>query len=43
VIFTEQKAKAVVSFIFDADTFSSWPMSIRSVRCEVEIVYGLIK
>ena len=32
VIFAERKAKAVVSFIFDADTFSSWPISIRSVK-----------
>jgi hypothetical protein len=43
VLFPNLKAKALVSFIFDADTFSAWPISINSVRCEVEVAYGPIE
>jgi len=40
VLFSKFKAKAFVKFIFDADTFSNWPMSLASTQCEVEVAYG---
>ncbi|KAF8078326.1 Spc7 kinetochore protein-domain-containing protein [Lyophyllum atratum] len=40
VLFTSVKAKAFVSFVFSAKTFCYWPVAIRSLRCEVEVVYG---
>lgn len=43
VLFTKHKAKALIKFIFDSDTFSSWPMSLASVGCEVEVAYGTLK
>lgn len=43
VMFPSAKAKAFVSFIFEADTFYSWPMKINSLRSEVKIVYGSIE
>jgi hypothetical protein len=43
IIFPNIKAKALVSFILDMDTFSSWPMSIGETECEVEVSYGPIK
>lgn len=36
----EKKAKAVVSFNFDCDTFSRWPCSLRSLRYDVDVAYG---
>lgn len=43
VLFPLQKAKAFVSFDFDIETFACWPMSVRSVRCEVEVAYGAVE
>ncbi|KAJ3825277.1 Spc7 kinetochore protein-domain-containing protein [Lentinula raphanica] len=40
VLFPTKKAKAYVSFVFDTDSFSRWPASIRSLRWEVEVCYG---
>jgi len=40
VLFSKSKAKAFVNFIFDVETFSNWPMSLGSMRCEVEVAYG---
>ncbi|KAF9458347.1 Spc7 kinetochore protein-domain-containing protein [Collybia nuda] len=42
VMFSSVKAKALISFVFTAETFSHWPMSINSLRYEVEVVYGTI-
>jgi kinetochore protein Spc7/SPC105 len=42
-LFPKFKAKALISFIFDFDTFSNWPMSIASVQCEVDVIYGTLK
>lgn len=43
VLFTKHRAKALIKFVFDSETFSSWPMSLASVGCEVEVVYGTLK
>jgi len=43
LLFPESKAKAVVAFVFDQDTFSRWPLTISAVKCEVEIMYGSIE
>lgn len=43
VIFPSLQAKALLSFILDMKTISSWPRSIGSTKCEVEVAYGLIE
>jgi hypothetical protein len=43
IMFPGAKAKALVSFILDMETFSSWPMSIGATKCEVEVAYGPIE
>lgn len=43
IIFPNVKAKAFVSFILDMKTFSSWPMSIGAINCEVQVAYGPIE
>jgi len=43
VIFPNIKAKAYISFILDMETFSSWPMSIGSTKCEVKVAYGPVE
>ncbi|KAH7915151.1 Spc7 kinetochore protein-domain-containing protein [Hygrophoropsis aurantiaca] len=40
LLFPEVKAKALVSFIMDVKTFSSWPMSIHGIQCNVRVAYG---
>ncbi|KIK70415.1 hypothetical protein GYMLUDRAFT_65648 [Collybiopsis luxurians FD-317 M1] len=42
VLFPAKKAKAYISFVFDLDTFSQWPVSVGSLRWEVRIGYGPI-
>ncbi|KAI0961141.1 hypothetical protein AcV7_000323 [Taiwanofungus camphoratus] len=42
VLFPAMKGKAYISFILDLQTYSTWPISINSLRSEVEIAYGLI-
>ncbi|KAE9409333.1 hypothetical protein BT96DRAFT_589066 [Gymnopus androsaceus JB14] len=42
ILFPAKKAKAYVSFVFDSDTFSRWPLSVNSLRWEVQIGYGSI-
>lgn len=43
VLFSVQRAKALISFIFDNETLSRWPASIRSTRCDVEVEYGQLE
>jgi kinetochore protein Spc7/SPC105 len=43
VLFPDTKGKAVVSFVFDDETYSRWPLTIDSLKCEVEIAYGSIE
>jgi hypothetical protein len=43
IMFPKIKAKALVSFILNMDTFSSWPMSIGKTECEVKVSYGPIE
>ncbi|GJE85895.1 Spc7 kinetochore protein-domain-containing protein [Phanerochaete sordida] len=40
VMLPAAKSKASVSFVFDWGTYSRWPLSIRGLRCDVEIAYG---
>ncbi|OAX44921.1 hypothetical protein K503DRAFT_788592 [Rhizopogon vinicolor AM-OR11-026] len=43
VMFPSKKAKALISFIFDTRTFSSWPISVQSMQCDVQVAYGPIQ
>jgi kinetochore protein Spc7/SPC105 len=43
VLFPFVKAKAFISFVFAAETFCYWPMSISSLGYEVEVIYGTIE
>ncbi|KAG9314627.1 hypothetical protein JVU11DRAFT_5432 [Chiua virens] len=40
VLFPRFKAKVLILFIFDTPMFSSWPMLIESMRCDVRVAYG---
>jgi len=40
VLLPSVEAKIDISFIFDTDTFWSWPSTIGSVGCTVEKAYG---
>ncbi|KDR84860.1 hypothetical protein GALMADRAFT_233294 [Galerina marginata CBS 339.88] len=40
VMFPSVKGKAFISFVFGFETLSQWPMSIKSLDCEVEVAYG---
>lgn len=43
MVFPNIKAKAYISFILDLETFSSWPMSIASTKCEAKVAYGPVE
>lgn len=43
ILFPSLKAKSLISFMFDTPIFSSWPVSINSVPCDVKVAYGPIK
>ena len=43
VLYHDRMSKAFISFIFDQDTFSRWPTSIHSLKCNVEVAYGSIE
>ena len=43
VLFPPVKSKAIISFVFDSAVFSSWPVMIHSMRCDVEVAYGPLK
>jgi kinetochore protein Spc7/SPC105 len=43
MVFPNTKAKAVVSFLFDDETYSLWPMKIQSIKCEVDVTYGPVE
>ncbi|KAG5651555.1 hypothetical protein H0H81_008233 [Sphagnurus paluster] len=40
VLFPSVKAKAFVSFVFSPKTLCYWPVTISTLRCEVEVIYG---
>ncbi|TFK30384.1 hypothetical protein FA15DRAFT_751438 [Coprinopsis marcescibilis] len=40
VMIPKQQGKAIVSFIFNLQAFSEWPISIDSLICEVDVAYG---
>jgi hypothetical protein len=43
ILFPNLKAKALISFILDTPIFSSWPVLIQSIRCDVKVAYGPIE
>ncbi|KAG8220070.1 Spc7 kinetochore protein-domain-containing protein [Butyriboletus roseoflavus] len=43
ILFPSVKAKALISFILDTPIFSSWPVFIQSMRCDVRVAYGPIE
>lgn len=43
ILYAGKRAKALVKFSFDADTFFRWPKSIDSLKCDVEVAYGPIE
>ncbi|OBZ79248.1 Kinetochore protein spc7 [Grifola frondosa] len=43
VLFPHSKGKAFISFLLDKETYSRWPMSIDSLKSEVQIAYGNIQ
>jgi hypothetical protein len=43
IILAKKKAKALISFTFDEETFSVWPHSIRNVKMDVDVVYGPVR
>ncbi|KAL7285776.1 hypothetical protein ACG7TL_000885 [Trametes sanguinea] len=40
VMFPSAKGKAFISFLFDRDTYSRWPLSVRSLKSDVQVAYG---
>ena len=40
VLFPTVRSKARISFILDAPTYTTWPMSIGSLRTEAAVAYG---
>jgi kinetochore protein Spc7/SPC105 len=43
VMFPKVAAKAIVSFVFNFQTFSQWPLSIDSLDCAVDVAYGALE
>ncbi|KZT23850.1 hypothetical protein NEOLEDRAFT_1179833 [Neolentinus lepideus HHB14362 ss-1] len=43
ILYPGKRAKVLVKFMLDVDAFASWPKSIASLRCDVEVVYGSIE
>ncbi|KAH7927412.1 hypothetical protein BV22DRAFT_1061133 [Leucogyrophana mollusca] len=43
LLFPSVRAKALISFILDMKTFSSWPLSIHGTWCNVKVAYGPIE
>lgn len=43
VLFPAAKSKASITFLFDWDTYSRWPLSIGSLKCDVKVAYGGIE
>jgi kinetochore protein Spc7/SPC105 len=43
VLYHHLKAKAFITFIFDAETYSNWPFSINNVGINVSVGYGLLR
>lgn len=43
ILYPSVKAKAIVSFIFDVATFSTWPCHIQSMKHDVRVIYGQIQ
>jgi kinetochore protein Spc7/SPC105 len=43
IMLSKKKAKALISFIFNEETFALWPSSIGDVKIDAEVVYGTVK
>jgi len=42
ILFEKQKAKATVTFVFSNDLLARWPFAIRTLNCEVNVVYCMV-
>ncbi|EAU93226.1 hypothetical protein CC1G_10294 [Coprinopsis cinerea okayama7 len=42
LMFPKVMGKAIVSFSFNLQTFSEWPLSIDSLECDAEVSYGSV-
>jgi hypothetical protein len=43
VVLPNVKSKAFISYIFDWETYSRWPLSIASLKCDVKLAYGPVE
>ncbi|KAF7792468.1 hypothetical protein EIP86_003507 [Pleurotus ostreatoroseus] len=43
VLFLPLKSKANISFTFDSQTYMRWPLTITSLKTDVEVAYGSIE
>ncbi|KAI0374510.1 hypothetical protein BV20DRAFT_1033319 [Pilatotrama ljubarskyi] len=43
VMFPQVLGKAFISFLFDRDTYSRWPLSVRGLKPDVQVAYGAIQ
>ncbi|KAH9891025.1 Spc7 kinetochore protein-domain-containing protein [Cubamyces lactineus] len=43
VMFPSLKSKALISFFLDKATYSRWPLSVRGLKADVRVAYGIIK
>lgn len=43
VLFLAVRAKAYISFVFDAETYTRWPLTIAALKTDVEVAYGGIE
>ena len=43
VMFPSLKSKALISFLLDKETYSRWPLSVRGLKADVRVAYGIIK
>ncbi|TFK57607.1 hypothetical protein OE88DRAFT_1619174 [Heliocybe sulcata] len=43
ILYPGKRAKALVKFVLNVDTFASWPSNVASLECSVEVAYGSIE
>ena len=43
VMFPLLKSKALISFLLDKETYSRCPLSVRGLKADVRVAYGIIK
>ena len=42
-MFFRTKAKALISYMFDWETYSRWPLSIGTLKYDAKVAYGPIE